>query len=153
MPIQVFKAQPGETFAQRVARWTLGGVLIVSGISHLTFARRAFRAQVPEFLPKMLPITVDQVVVWSGVVEMVMGASLILLPRRRKVLGFVLGVFFIAILPGNVAQWKHHRSAFGLNTNARRLLRLLGQPALVAWALWSTGALDKTSKRRLQSLC
>ena len=151
MPIQVFNAQPGETFAQRVARWTLGGVLISSGISHLTFARRAFRAQVPEFLPEMLPLTVDQVVVWSGVVEIALGASLILLSPHRKVLGFVLAAFFVAILPGNVAQWKHHRSAFGLNTDTRRFMRLLGQPALVIWALWTTGALDTTSKRRLLS--
>lgn len=151
MPIQVFKAQPGETFAQRIARWTLGGVLIFSGISHLTFARRAFRTQVPEFLPELLPITVDQVVVWSGLVEIAFGALLILLPRQRKAIGLILGTFFVAILPGNVAQWKHHRSAFGLNTDAKRLSRLLGQPALVAWALWSTGALEKTSKHRLQS--
>ncbi len=151
MTVQIFKAQPRETFLQKLARWTLGGTLILSGISHLTFARRAFRAQVPQFLPQVLPLTVDQVVVWSGLVEIALGASLILLPRQRKVLGLVLGTFFVAVLPGNVAQWKYQRSAFGLNTDAKRLLRLFGQPPLVGWALWSTGALDTRIGRRLRS--
>jgi len=31
-----------------------------------------------------------------------------------------------------------HRDAFGLDTDRKRALRLLGQPVLVAWALAST---------------
>ena len=151
MAIQIFKTQVRESAAQRLARWMLSGMMIFAGTSHLTFARRAFRAQVPEFVPEMLPLTVDQVVVWSGLVEVAMGASLVLLPRQKKVVGVVLGTFFVAIVPGNVAQWKHHRDAFGLNTDARRLWRLSAQPLLVAWALWSTGALDQANKRRLQA--
>ena len=142
MGIDIWKAQPGESVAQRVGRWVLGGTMVFAGTSHLTFARRAFRAQVPKFVPELVPLTVDQVVVWSGVVEMAMGASLLLLPRQRKVLGWVLGSFYVAILPGNVAQWTHHRNAFGLNTDAKRLARLFGQPALVAVALWATGATE-----------
>ena len=52
MAIGIWKAQPGESGAQRLARWVLGGTMVVAGLSHLTFARRAFRAQVPEFVPK-----------------------------------------------------------------------------------------------------
>lgn len=105
----------------------------------------------PEFVPEMLPLTVDQVVVWSGVVEMAMGASLILFPRQRRAVGLVLGTFFVAILPGNVAQWKHHRDGFGLNTDSKRFWRLFAQPLPMVWVLWSTGILDEAKRRRLQS--
>ena len=79
---------------------------------------------------------------------MSMGAFLLLVPEQRKVLGWALGTFYMAILPGNVAQWMHHRNAFGLDTDEKRFLRLFGQPVLVAVALWSTGAVDDVGKGR-----
>ena len=142
MTIEAFRPQPQESAAKRVGRWAMGAAMVVAGISHLTFARRAFRKQVPRFVPEMLPLTVDEVVVWSGVAEITMGAALFLLPRQRRVLGWTLAAFYVAILPGNIAQWKHHRSAFGLDTDRKRFWRLFAQPVPVVWALWSTGALD-----------
>ncbi len=148
MEMEVFKAQPQQSFAQRIGRRLMGATMVLAGISHLTFARRAFRKQVPRFVPELFPLSVDQVVVWSGVVEIAMGAALLFLPRQRKLLGWTLGAFYIAILPGNIAQWQHHRSAFGLDTDAKRFGRLFAQPLLVASALWSTGALDRARKQR-----
>ena len=84
----------------------------------------------------------SKVVVWSGLVEMAAGASLLLFPRQRKALGWALAGLYVAIFPGNLAQWKHNRDAFGLDTDEKRFARLFGQPVLVAWALWSTGALN-----------
>ena len=127
----------------------MGATMIFAGVSHLTFARRAFRKQVPRFVPKLFPLSVDEVVVWSGVLEIAMGAALILLPRQRTILGFTLGAFYIAILPGNIAQWQHRRTAFGLDTDSKRFGRLFAQPLLVAWALWSTGAWDDLRRHRL----
>jgi uncharacterized membrane protein len=121
--------------------------MVFAGISHLTFARRAFRAQVPQFVPKLLPVTVDEVVVWSGVVEISVGAALLLFPRQRRPLGWALAALYVGIFPGNIAQWQHHRSAFGLDTDGKREARLFGQPLLVAWALWSTGALGSREER------
>jgi hypothetical protein len=43
-----------EKTVRNVARIMLGGTLVVAGISHLTFARKSFRAQVPDWIP--LPI-------------------------------------------------------------------------------------------------
>jgi hypothetical protein len=37
-----------------------------------------------------------------------------------------------------VSQWRNRRDAFGLDTDRKRLVRLVFQPVLVAWALWST---------------
>ena len=36
------------------------------------------------------------------------------------------------------------RSAFGLTSDTRRAVRLLFQPTLVVWALWSTGQTGST---------
>lgn len=107
-----------------------------AGISHLTFAREEFRAQVPPWVP----VPVDVTVLASGVVEIALGASMIVMTKRRAVVGLVLAAFFVAVFPGNVAQWMHHRDAFGLNSDRARLIRLFFQPVLIAWALWSTGA-------------
>ena len=48
--------------------------------------------------------------------------------------------FFVAVCPGNIAQWREGTDAFGLDTDTKRFVRLLFQPVLVAWALWCTGA-------------
>jgi uncharacterized membrane protein len=55
-------------------------------------------------------------------------------------MGWIVAAFFVAVFPGNISQYVNHRSAFGLNTDSARFMRLFFQPVLVAWALWSTGA-------------
>ncbi|KTR04247.1 DoxX family protein [Curtobacterium luteum] len=116
-------------------RVLLGLFLVFAGVSHLTFAREDFRAQVPE----SLPLDTDAVVLGSGVAEISLGSALLLAPRsaRRRV-GTIAAWFFVAVFPGNVAQWLNRRSAFGLDTDAERIGRLFGQPLLIAAALWST---------------
>ena len=122
-----------------VSRLALGGVLMFAGTSHLTFARKPFRAQVPTTVVDVGPLSTDQVVLASGVVEIGLGAAIALTPERhRPLVGDVAAIFFTAVFPGNLAQLAHHRDAFGLDTDPKRRLRLLGQPLLVAWALWST---------------
>ncbi len=121
------------------ARVALGVILMFAGTSHLSFARQAFRAQVPETVVEVGPLSTDQVVLASGVVEIALGATIAFAPERhRELVGNVAATFFTAIFPGNLAQLEHHRDAFGLDTDRKRQLRLLGQPVLVAWALWST---------------
>lgn len=128
---------PGSTWPQRVARWLLGAALLFAGTGHLTFGRDQFRAQVPPWLP----LEPDLVVLGSGVVEIALGLALLLSRGRgRVVTGWAAALFFLAIFPGNIAQFTEGRDGFGLDTDLARGIRLLFQPALVAWALWSTGA-------------
>ena len=127
------------TRVQTAARRALGAMLVSTGTSHLTFARREFRAQVPPWMP----VNPDTVVLASGVVEIALGASTLALPRQRVRMGLILAAFFVAVFPGNIAQYTHHVDGFGLDTDTRRFVRLLFQPLLVAWALWSTGALPR----------
>jgi uncharacterized membrane protein len=129
-----------------VARWALGGTLVVAGTGHLTTQREEFQAQVPEWMP----IDDDLVVVASGVVEIVLGLALILLRRQRVAVGLVVAGFFVAIFPGNVAQYVEGTDAFGLDTDTKRLIRLFFQPVLVVWALWSTGATRLLRRRSAQ---
>ncbi|MCA0375684.1 MAG: hypothetical protein LCH84_08445 [Gemmatimonadetes bacterium] len=119
-----------------IARLLLGLALVGAGVAHLTFARAAFLAQVPRWLP----LDADFVVLASGVVEIALGAALLLLPRHRVLVGWLTAAFFVAIFPGNINQYVHHLDAFGLDTDRERLVRLFFQPVLVAWALWCTGA-------------
>lgn len=122
---------------RNLGRWALGAALIGAGTGHLTTAREEFQAQVPTWVP----LGSDFVVVASGVVELGLGAALILPSgRRRPVVGGVVAAFFIAVFPGNISQYATGTDAFGLDSDRARFVRLLFQPALVAWALWSTGA-------------
>lgn len=117
-------------------RVLLGLALAGAGVGHLTVLREEFQAQVPEFVP----LDTDTTVLASGVVEVALGSALVLARRRRTTVGWVAAAFFVAVFPGNVAQWVHHRDGFGLDTDTKRFVRLFFQPVLVAWALWSTGA-------------
>ncbi len=121
-------------WAKRLARVALGSFLIFAGIGHLTFARRAFRAQVPE----SLPMNTDRVVVWSGYAEILLGLAIIFAGKHKEQVGKFAAAFFTAVFPGNIAQFVNRKSAFGLNSDARRFGRLFFQPVLAYWAIAST---------------
>lgn len=120
---------------RRAARWALGAFLLSAGAAHLTFGREEFQAQVPGWLP----LDADLVVVVSGLAEVALGLAL-LVGWRRVLVGWATAAFFVAIFPGNVAQYVEGVDAFGLDSDRARLVRLVFQPLLVAWALWCTGA-------------
>jgi uncharacterized membrane protein len=118
-----------------VARKSLGSGLIFAGITHLTFARREFQAQVPDWVP----LKKDKTVVLSGLAEIALGSAIVLAgPNHRKTVGRAAAAFFVAVFPGNVSQYVNRRNAFGLDTDRKRLARLFFQPALVYWALKSS---------------
>lgn len=116
-------------------RVLLGLALVVAGTSHLTFARKEFTAQVPDFVP----LDDDTTVLASGVAEITLGSALVLAPKpARRFVGSVAALFFTVIFPGNLSQWVNRRDAFGLDSDEKRFVRLFGQPVLIALTLWST---------------
>ena len=117
----------------------LGLTLIYTGTLHLTFRRLEFQAQVPPWLG----LDSDFVVLASGYVEIALGISLLTLWKFRREVGLATALFFILIFPGNIHQYADGIDAFGLDTDQKRAVRLLFQPLLVLWALWSTNALKK----------
>jgi uncharacterized membrane protein len=114
----------------------LGAMLLTAGVGHLTTKRGEFQTQVPSWFP----VDPDKVVVASGIAELTLGSALLATWRQpaRRLLGMAVAGFFVGVFPGNVAQFVEHRDGFGLDTDRKRALRLLGQPALVAWALATT---------------
>lgn len=124
------------TLIKRLTQALLGLALAYAGTTHLSSNRQEFQAQVPTWLP----LDADFVVIASGIVEITLGLSLLTLWRYRQVIGLVVATFFILIFPGNINQYINHIDAFGLDTDQARFIRLLFQPLLVVWALWSTGA-------------
>ena len=122
--------------AQTIARIILGFILLTAGIGHLSWARVEFLAQVPDWVP----LNGDLVVILSGIAEISMGLSLIFWSSQRIRIGWIAALFFVLVFPGNISQLITHTNAFGLNSDLLRGIRLLFQPVLVIWALWSTGA-------------
>ena len=110
--------------------------MVFAGLSHLFWARREFQAQVPDWTGKVLDK--DAVVVASGVVEIMLGAALVVLPRERRRVGAILAAFYAAIFPGNIEQYTKAKDGFNMTDDRTRLVRLFFQPALIAVALWST---------------
>ena len=123
-----------------VARWALAALLVVAGASHLTWGRRGYRIVVPDWATRLLHTDRDTIVVASGVVELMLGGALVALPAERRRVGWIVAAFFVAVFPGNVHQWRTRRPAPMLRTDRSRFVRLLLQPLLVVWALWSTDA-------------
>lgn len=118
-----------------VARWSLAAFLLLAGVGHLV-ATDTFLAQVPPFLPAP-----ELIVLASGVVELALAVAVAVTRGRwRRLTGWAVAAWFVAIFPGNVSQYLTGADAFGLDSDAARAVRLLFQPLLVAWALWCTGA-------------
>lgn len=132
-----------EKTIKKIARIWLGGTLIFAGVSHLTFARKPFEAQVPDWVP----LSKDDTVVYSGIAEISLGSALALTPEKyQEAVGKLAAAFFVAVFPGNISQYVNRRSAFGLDTDRKRFVRLFFQPALVFWALKSTERVKGTEK-------
>ena len=122
------------TVPRTIGRLALAGILTLTGVGHLSFGREEFQAQVPTWVP----LDPDAVVVSSGVVELGLAGALLALPKERRRVGVLLAAFFVAIFPGNLAQYRERRDGFAMTTDRARFIRLLLQPGLVALALWST---------------
>lgn len=134
--------------AQNIFRILLALFMIYAGISHLSFNRVDFQAQVPDWVP----LEKDLVIILSGIVEIILGSALLLWKQQRVYAGWALAIFFILIFPGNISQYLDGEDAFGaLNSDSARLIRLFFQPVLVVWALWSSGAWKAWRNRKLNS--
>jgi len=129
---------------KKIAQIVLGLGLAFAGTTHLGSNRTEFRAQVPTVFKNYA----DFVVLASGVAEILLGLGLIIAWKFRVQIGWAVALFFVAIFWGNISQFVNGVDAFGLNSDRARATRLLFQPLLVIWALWSTGAWQVWRARR-----
>jgi uncharacterized membrane protein len=123
-------------------RLVLAAILLIAGIGHFRNTAE-FTAQVPPWLP-----AAEAIVLISGVIEIALGLALLVLPRQRVQVGWIVAAFFVLIFPGNISQFITQTDAFGLDSDVARFIRLLFQPLLVLLALWSTGAWRAFRERR-----
>ncbi|PQZ60974.1 MULTISPECIES: hypothetical protein [unclassified Microbacterium] len=135
--------------SRAVARWILAIALGAIGVTHFV-STRGFRVVVPDWATRITKLDKNAIVIASGAAEIALAAGLVALPKERRRIGWATAAFFVAVLPGNIHQWRTRRSTPGLDTDARRLGRLFLQPLLVAWALWSTdeGPTQRSGARR-----
>ncbi|KQY76170.1 hypothetical protein ABY45_17225 [Microbacterium maritypicum] len=131
-----------------VARWILALALGAIGVGHF-LSTRGFRVVVPDWATRLTRLDKDTIVIASGAAEVALAAGLLALPKERRRIGWATAAFFVAVMPGNIHQWRTRRSTPGLDTDARRFGRLFLQPLLVLWALWSTsGEAPRRRNRR-----
>lgn len=126
---------------QKAFKLILGAFMLLAGIGHLSFQREEFQAQVPRWLPESEAF-MDFVVLSSGLVEIALGLAMLFIWKQQVKVGIALAIFYLLIFPGNISQYTNEISAFGLDTDLKRLIRLFFQPVLILWALWSTGSLQ-----------
>ena len=139
------KMQIKTNTLQNLFRIFLGLAMFYIGIGHLTFRRIEFQAQVPNWLTTDESM-MDFMVLASGFVEIIFGILMIWGGKHKVKIGIALAIFYILIFPGNINQYVNAIDAFGLNTDNKRFIRLLFQPVLVLWALWSSGGLSLLKK-------
>ena len=128
------------SISQNILRVTLGLIMIYIGIAHLSFRRIEFQAQVPSWLTSDESF-VDMIVLISGYIEIIFGVLMVWGGKFKAKTGLVLGVFYVLVFPGNINQYIHEIDGLRMYSNNERFLRLLFQPVLIFWALWSTNAL------------
>ena len=98
------------TLIQNIFRIILAIFMIYAGVSHLSFNRIDFQAQVPDWVP----LGKDLVVILSGIVEITLGLALAFWKKERSQIGWILALFFVLIFPGNIAQYMDSKDAFGV---------------------------------------
>ena len=128
------------SISQNILRVILGLIMIYIGIAHLSFRRIEFQAQVPRWLTSDENL-IDMIILISGYIEIIFGVLMVWGGKFKAKTGLVLGIFYVLVFPGNINQYIHEIDGLRMYSNNERFLRLLFQPVLIFWALWSTNAL------------
>src|SRR5260221_12625817 len=101
LTMRTLEAAPKTSKVQMFGRILLGLMLVYTGVSHLTFARQEFQAQVPPWIP----LKPDLVVFLSGFVEITLGLSLLAFNRYKAYLGWLLALFFVSVFPWAITHY------------------------------------------------
>jgi uncharacterized membrane protein len=124
------------TTARAAMRWVLAAFYAAAGIAHL-YAPDQLLAITPSWVP-----FAPEIVFITGLCELAGAAALVTRPLRRTA-GFALAAYAICVWPAN---FKHALEGIDLPYISSSWLyhapRLLLQPVLVWWALYSAEIID-----------
>lgn len=119
--------------------WILALFFLAAGTAHFT-ATEAFAAIVPP------PLPFKREIVWlTGAMELVFALGL-LIPKTRRLTGWLLSAFLLAVLPANIYMALAHIPMGALDSPAALWGRVALQFPLIALVLWACGNL-KTQDR------
>lgn len=118
--------------ARHSARIGMAVAMAFAGASHLLMP-------IPfvQHLPAWVPMR-EELVLVTGLVEIGLGAALLLRRPLRRWAGFALAGYLVAVFPSNVYVAVAQVEVDGQPGGAYPWLRLPFQLLFVAWALWST---------------
>lgn len=130
-----------ESGARRVARWLLAVCYLLVGIAHLR-SPDFFMAVMPDWVPWP-----RETILATGLAE-IAGAIGLLTRRWRVAAGWALAAYAVCVFPANI---KHALDDFGSGTGLGWWYhgpRLAAQPLIIWWALWASGAIGRSRRRR-----
>lgn len=120
-------------FSARLAAWAgMAVAMAFAGILHLLMP-----APFVQHLPTWVPLR-EELVLFTGLVEMALGAALVLRQPLRRWAGLALAGYLVAVFPANVYVAVAEVEVDGQPGGAYAWARLPLQLLFVAWALWST---------------
>jgi len=117
--------------------WFFALFFFVAGILHF-IQDDAFAAIVPPFLP------FPKLIVWvTGVMELIFAVGLIL-PKYRKLSGFWLAPYLLAVLPANIYMAMYNIPMGEASVSTTTLwVRVALQFPLIALILWASGNIGR----------
>jgi uncharacterized membrane protein len=116
--------------------WFLALFFALAGVAHFALVDR-FAAIVPPALP-FKPIIVQL----TGVMELAFAIGL-LIPRWRRVTGWALSAYLLAVLPANIYMATAGMPLGPLDTPAALWGRVALQFPLIALVLWACGQIGR----------
>lgn len=120
--------------------WALALFFFAAGIAHFT-QTVAFAAIVPPPLPFK-----REIVQLTGAMEIAFAVGLII-PSWRRITGWLLAAFLLAVLPANIFMAIEGLPLGSLDTPAALWTRVALQFPLIALVLWACGSFDRRPKR------
>lgn len=117
---------------RRAALIGMAVAMAFAGVTHLLMP-----TPFVQHLPVWVPLR-EELVLLTGLVEIGLGAALLLRQPLRRLAGIALAGYLVAVFPSNVYVAVAQVEVDGQPDGAYPWLRLPFQLLFIAWALWST---------------
>ena len=123
----------GQRSARRAALLGMATAMVFAGAAHWLMPT-PFVQHLPPWVP-----AAEALVLVTGVIEVGLGAALLLRQPWRRRAGLALAAYLVAVFPANVYVAVADVAVDGQPGGWYPWLRLPFQVLFIAWALWSTG--------------